>query len=154
MNHSNQELAETTHGITDNEEILRIRTALREESFARGPQIGDFIIMPDEERPRRVAHDWGNYQRLDGIQPTCKNSSGSFYLADGYASHSGSLDPSVPAEDLVDTGETRPGRFWFFSRNYHRADNGISVEAPCKVYSYEPGSGTRGHREPGVWEDI
>ncbi len=65
---------------------------------------------------------------------------GSIYLGDGYASFSGGLSPAIiPAEALIDTGEVRQGRFWFFSRNQRRAHNGFDVEAPCRVYRYDDG---------------
>ena len=125
-----------TTPLPDNEEILAHRVALRSARFAEGPQVGDFLLMPDGTE-RRVAHDWG---KDTGLQPTSGGPGGSFYLGDGYASFSGSLDPIVPHAGLVDTGRTKPGRFWFFSRNYARANNGIDVEAPCGVYRYDPGS--------------
>ena len=120
--------------LPDDDELLAERISLREQSFAAGPQVGDFIILEDGTK-RRVAHDWG---KDTGIQPTLGGPGGSFYLAEGYASHSGSLDRTIPYEDLVDTGETKPGSFWFFSRDIRRAGNGISVQAPCRIYRHEP----------------
>ena len=39
--------------------ILKTRVAARLESFASGPQVGDFVDFPGRERPReRIAHDW------------------------------------------------------------------------------------------------
>ena len=61
---------------------------------------------------------------------------GSFHLGDGYTSFSGSLNPVVPLEKLIDTGEIRQGRFWFFSGDWPRANNSVDVEAPCRVYRY------------------
>ena len=89
---------------TDNDEILAARIALREQGFETGPQVGDFIVMPDGTE-RRVAHDWG---KDIGLQPTSGGPDRSFYLGDGYASFSGSLDPIISHADLVDTGRTRP----------------------------------------------
>jgi hypothetical protein len=120
--------------LPDNDELLAERISSRERSFAEGPQVGDFIILEDDTE-RRVAHDWG---KDSGLQPTLGGAGGSFYLADGYASHSGGMDRTIPHDELVDTGQTRPGAFWFFSRNIRRAGNGISVKAPCRIYRHEP----------------
>ncbi|WP_266096632.1 hypothetical protein [Rubrobacter marinus] len=43
----------------------------------------------------------------------------------------------MPTTELSPTGEVRPGRFWFFSGDYARADNSVDVEAPCRVYRYD-----------------
>lgn len=110
----------------DNDRLLEERTCLRLESTV--PQVGDYVIFPDG-REERISHDWGE----PGVQTSV---SGSFYLGDGYASFSGALNPLIPTERLVDTGETKPGSFWFFSGDYARADNGVDVEAPCRVYRY------------------
>lgn len=44
--------------LPDNGQILMSRIYSREQSFASGARIGDFIIMADGTE-RRVAHDWG-----------------------------------------------------------------------------------------------
>ncbi len=118
-----------------NDELLERRSRQREE--ANRPSVGDFVIFPDPSAPKgvreeRIAHDWGEDM---GVQTA---PSGSIYLGDGYASFSGGLSPGlVPTEALVATGEVRQGRFWFFSGDYARADNGVDVEAPCRVYRYD-----------------
>jgi hypothetical protein len=117
-------------------ELLENRTAMRDEH--PGPRVGDYVIFPDdisrdgeyERQVERFSHDWG-----DALQTS---PGGSWYLGDGYASFSGALNPSIPKSHLIDTGETRPGQFWFFKDNSPRAYNGIDVQAPCRVYRYTP----------------
>ena len=121
-----------------NAEILERRTRLREE--ISGPRIGDYVLFPDAAPPndrQRIAHDWGNDPATEehlGVQPS---PSGSFYLDDGYASGSGAMNPIFGLAHLIDTGQTRPGLFWFFSRDYAGAGRGVHVEVPCRVYRYE-----------------
>ena len=108
----------------------------REAAFnaLSGPRVGDWCIMPNEEKPRRFSHDWG-----DAIQTSWpKHGTGSIYLGQGYASYSGSLDPSLPKIALIDTGERRPGQFWFFHHDHSRAHNGVHFEIDCRVYRYNP----------------
>lgn len=121
-----------------NAEILQRRIRLRQETA--GPQVGDYVLFEGADAPnhrQRISHDWGedpaNGEHL-GVQTS---PGGSFYLADGYASFSGALNSIVRVEHLIDTGETRLGRFWFFSRDYWGAGRGVDVEAPCRVYRYE-----------------
>lgn len=123
--------------VISNDELLARRSKQRED--ATEPLVGDFVLFPDPEaqdgvRRERIAHDWGEDL---GVQTA---PGGSIYLGDGYASFSGTLNPTIPTKSLRDTGEVRPGRFWFFSGDHARADNGIDVEAPCRVYRYEPQS--------------
>jgi hypothetical protein len=118
-----------------NDELLERRRALRLAKTA--PQVGDYVLFPEPggQREERIAHDWGPEI---GFQTT-RETSGSFYLGDGYASFSGGLEPGiVPGASLADTGGTREGGFWFFSGDYRRAHNGVDVLAPCRVYRYEP----------------
>lgn len=117
-----------------NDELLERRSRRREE--AGRPLVGDFVIFPDPSAPggareERIAHDWGEDT---GVQTA---PGGSFYLGDGYASFSGTLNPTVLTEALTPTGEVRTGRFWFFSGDHDRADNGVDAEAPCRVYRYD-----------------
>ena len=119
-----------------NDEMLARRSRQRED--ADRPSVGDFVLFPDPSVPKgvreeRIAHDWGEDI---GVQTA---PGGSFYLGDGYASFSGVLNPTVPTAALTPTGEVRDGRFWFFSGDYARADNGIDVESPCRVYRYDEG---------------
>lgn len=110
-----------------NEEIRQRRSRMR-EGAGKTPLVGDFVIFGEDLQIERISHDWG-----DGVQTSL---GGSFYLDDGYASFSGSLNPSVPKDQLVLVG-TRQGMFWFFSGNYARADNGVDVEAFCRVWKFE-----------------
>lgn len=89
------------------------------------PRVGDFIIMPDGSY-ERAAYVWE-----DGIQ-TCI--SGSFALGNGYATMSGSLNPSIPKDRIVNTGEKKEGTFWTFHRDMWHADNGIGIKCACRVF--------------------
>ena len=118
--------------------------ALRDERLAvwnavQGPRVGDWVIMPDGAE-LRFTHDWG-----DEIQTTCRHlrQDASFYFYGDCMSFSGSLDPAIPKADLVDTGETRNGRTWFFHHNEARAYNGVHFEVPCRVFRYQPNGGAR-----------
>ena len=115
-----------------NDEMLENRSSQREE--AEKPLVGDFVIFtnlstPEHEHAERISHDWDEY----GVQTS---PGGSFYLGDGFASFSGTLNPTIPTGELEPTGETRQGSFWFFSGDYHAAGNSVHIEAPCRVYKY------------------
>src|SRR5947207_14894030 len=87
--------------------------AERERQFNQvaGPRVGDFLRVPDGVL--RFTHDWGDsIQTTVGSKHPC-HSDASFYLGDGYASFSGSLDPAIDKARLRDTGEPLEGSFWF-----------------------------------------
>lgn len=95
----------------------------------QGPRCGDWLQFPDG-RMSRIAHHWG-----DGVQPSCGNGdTGSFYFGKGYASYSGSLDPSIPIERLTPTGKYKSGRVWFFSQDMHMAHNGAEFRVQFRVF--------------------
>ena len=97
-----------------------------------GPRVGDYVIMPDDEL-RRFTYDWSRFD--GGIQTTCNGLSGSFFISrNGYADYSGGLEGAIPHERLIDTGETRPGSFWFFHHEHAKAHNGVHVQIDCRVY--------------------
>ncbi len=97
-----------------------------------GPRIGDFLRTADGFL--RFTHDLG-----DSIQTTVRaqhpcHGDASFYLSDGYASFSGSLDSAISKQLLRDTGETAEGSFWFFHHNCATAHNGVKFKIPCRVF--------------------
>lgn len=93
-----------------------------------GPRVGDYVITP--VGTLRFTYDWG-----DGIQTTtAKFGGGSFYLAPGCMSYSGALDSAIPKTSLEPTDEVRNGPCWFFSHGWMRANNGVNVTVPCRVY--------------------
>ena len=109
------------------DQVIRAKRLAQRETIAT-PRIGDFVRFSD--RLERISHDWG-----DTVQTS---EGGSFYLGEGgYASFSGSLNPSVPKELLRKTEEILNGGFWFFHRDFWMAHNGVDVTAPCRVYQYE-----------------
>ena len=113
-----------------NQQILAERIAKREK--LSGPQVGDFLQMPDGAL-RRVAYDWG-----DSIQPTSGRAPSSIHLTkSGKGNHSGGLDPVISKDRLSLVGK-RSGRFWIFSHARWAAHNGVDVEAPCNVYEVAP----------------
>lgn len=114
-------------------------TILAERTFKRsarsGPRVGDFIYLLDGTL-HRFTYAWD-----DGLQTTYRwretgnVETGSFYLnSNGDVSYSGSLDSSIPLEQIQDTGEHQAGDFWFFHHNEHKAHNGVQVKAPCRVF--------------------
>ena len=87
-----------------------------------GPRVGDFVHMPDGTL-RRFTYDWDDrIQTTDPVFP-----SRGFYLGNGYVSYSGALDPSIPKDQLTDTGETRPGQVWVFHHDSHQRDYGVDA---------------------------
>jgi hypothetical protein len=70
-----------------------------------GPRVGDFVIMPDCST-RRFTHDW-----TDSLQTTIRqNNDSSFYFSpNGFCDFSGSLDDSLPIEQIEETTEIRLG---------------------------------------------
>lgn len=93
-----------------------------------GPRVGDYVITPDG-RYLRFAYRWP-----EGLQTTKKEGSGSFYLADGYMDMSGSLDPTIPFEQIESTSERKSGYCWIFHNDIHRAQNAVRIKALCRVY--------------------
>lgn len=108
-------------------EILQDRLA--KWSSGKGPRVGDWCIMLDGT-VRRFSHDWG-----DQIQTTHPEFGiGSFFFGNGYMSYSGSLDSAIAKNLLVDTGEEKDGRAWFFHHDFWGAHRGVEFNIPCKVY--------------------
>lgn len=119
------------HSAKENWELLQRR--IEAVASRSGPIVGDFVRFPGEDKPRRFTHDWKD----GGIQTTCANSNGDFYLSvDGFCDYSGSLDPCIPVDKLRDTGETKEGRVWFFSRELAGAHRGVYAFVPFRVYEY------------------
>jgi hypothetical protein len=113
--------------------LMQERARTWQRASACGPMVGDFVDMPDGSR-RRFTHDWG-----DSIQTTCGpahpcSNDQSFYLGEGFASFSGSLDPAIRKCKLAPAGEYAVGRFWFFHHEQARAHNGVKVSMFCKVW--------------------
>jgi hypothetical protein len=106
-----------------------------------GPRVGDFVQFPGECAPRRFTYDWSDGTMQTTVPPKGHPCSGdvSFHMyRNGHCDFSGSLDPSIPLERCADSGETRLGRVWFFSRDWSGAHRGVSVMMPFRVYNYQP----------------
>ena len=126
----------------DDRDLQILKTRQASYDAKPGARVGDWFRLANGEM-RRFTHDWE-----DSLQTTCVDGeSGSFYLGmiDGmwldagqapyaYVSYSGSLDPSIPRNRLEDTGETRPGRVWFFHGDFQMANNGVEFEIPFRVF--------------------
>ena len=93
----------------------------------QGPRVGDFVIMPTGT-VERFSYDWG-----EDIQ-TCFE--GSFHMSKGFASMSGSLNPAIPKANITDTGEMKPGDFWFFHHDYAEAFHAVGLNMDCRVFKY------------------
>jgi len=111
-------------------EILKQRELFFNE--VQGPRVGDFLRVP--EGFLRFTHDWG-----DTIQTTLRADhpcygDTSFYLSNGCASFSGSLDSGIAKESLHDTGEKKDGSFWFFHHDSAQAHNGVHFKIACRVF--------------------
>lgn len=105
----------------------------------QGPLVGDFVFMPGEEHPRRFTHDWiHDIQTTVGKAHPCDGDASFYFCAGGGAVFSGSLDRAILKKDLMDTGETREGGFWFFHHDHSGANRGVQCKAPCRVYRYNP----------------
>jgi hypothetical protein len=115
--------------------------AEREELFNQrsGPRVGDFLRVADGFL--RFTDDWGeDIQTTVGAKHPCHGDA-SFYLSDGYASFSGSLDKAIPKTDLHNTGETLEGSFWFFHHGYAGADCGVYFKMRCRVFELTSAKG-------------
>lgn len=120
---ANEHLDDRNRGIASEIEAAR-------ETFTGQPRVGDFVRLPDGRMKRCASETGYGMQLCDG---------GSFSITTGgRASMSGSLDPSQLWEYFCDTGETQPGRFWFFSHGIAGAGRGVDVYLPCRVYDLKP----------------
>lgn len=123
----------------DNAEILKQRLA----AYARipGPRVGDYLELqrPDPRCPEftRFTYDWGEALQTGGL-------SGSYYFGLGFMSYSGSLDPGIDKTDLIDTGRTRSGEFWFFDGDIRGAGRGVFFRAPFRIFTPRAGANLDG----------
>lgn len=102
---------------------------VKRRSTIQGPRVGDFCILKSGE-VRRFTHHHG-----DRLQTTVAGEDGSFYFAaNGHLDYSGSLDKAILVAAVTETKGLREGRCWFFSRDLHRAHNGVTALIPCRVY--------------------
>lgn len=109
-------------------EILKRREQMLNERT--GPRVGDWVYLKGENEPRRFTYDWGDSIQVGHSTGEC----GSFYLGEGYVSYSGSLDPSVSKDSLVELDETRPGNVWFFHHDHMSAHNGVNHTMAFRVF--------------------
>ena len=115
----------------DNSHLDEKDSAIHAETFRNydkraGVRNGDFLDMGNGTM-NRACHLWEH-----GAQVTL---GGSFSISKlGGVQYSGSLDPVILFERWEPTGETKPGRFWFFSHGISGAGRGVDVWHPCRVF--------------------
>ena len=95
------------------------------------PQVGDYIEMEDGTL-RRFTYNWDK----SGLQTNDPEfGEGQYFLNEsGTGSFSGSLDPIVRREYIINTSNWKPARFWFFHHNRYEANNGVNFEIPVRVW--------------------
>lgn len=95
------------------------------------PRAGDFIRMLDGEL-HRIVHCWPKEWGDDATVQTYPG--GSFYLGNGYISHSGACNPGVPYEQIKPTNETAMGSCWIFSQDLSGAGRGATAYCRFRVF--------------------
>lgn len=105
--------------------LLEKKIAAREKIC--GPRLGDFVKFPNGII-ERFSHDWGDSIQTSPIK-YC-----SFYLGNGEASFSGSLNPGIPKSSLKLTEEVVEGEFWFFHHDSPGAGRGVYCTVPCRMF--------------------
>jgi hypothetical protein len=105
-----------------------------------GPRVGDFVMLKGEDKPRRFICEAGT----EHLQVTDKGAGGSFYLGEhdwtedkasvGYIRGSGACGPGILKTKLLNSGQTRTGRVWFFSHDISEKDNGVDVDILFRVF--------------------
>ena len=110
-----------------NEDLLTERMELYNN--IPGARVGDWIREPTG-RMTRATYDWGD----DSIMQHGGDMHGQFYLGAGYISYSGGLDTGIKKASLKLTNEIKPGKVWFFKRDYAAAHNGIDYMVNFRVY--------------------
>ena len=135
-------------------ELLKVRATKHEQ--CKGPEVGDFVLMPGEYNPRRFTHDWGDSiqttvsteMRANGTTHPCAGDA-SFYIdRDGECSFSGSLDAAIPKNKIFKKKERtkqggeeqgkKYGAIWFFHHDQPGAGRGVHCTMMFKVWEYKP----------------
>jgi hypothetical protein len=107
------------------------------------PYIGDFVIFKDGHSERIISlpgafmvrdNEKRRHVKREGISTDYGN--GSFHLTDSSVSHSGGLR-HLDDVKLVNTGDKKPGTFWFFRHGQIAQGNAVEVEILCNVYRLE-----------------
>jgi hypothetical protein len=111
--------------IKDNSQIILSR--IQKYHHYKGPQVGDYVLLPNGIMSR-FAHEWDDdMQTANGI--------GSFYLAaNGKASMSGGLNSGIDKKLFVVTNEIKPAEFWIFDQDIARAGGAYHFLFNVSVY--------------------
>ena len=117
--------------------------------WRKGPRVGDFLRVT-HERWVRFTYEWFD----NTIQTTpleYANPGGSFSMGEcalrdsnmraAYISYSGSLDPSLSKDLLVQTSEEKLGDVWEFSNQFAGASRGVHCLVPFRVFELVKGHG-------------
>lgn len=124
------EIPEDNSHLDDRNRAELVAMQAARDTMTGRPRVGDFVIMPDG-RLERCCHATPH-----GMQTT---GGGSFnVMHGGSVSYSGGLNPPRLWEYFKLTGETKGGRFWFFSHGIAGAGRGVQCTMPCRVYRLEP----------------
>ncbi|WP_298938010.1 hypothetical protein [uncultured Ruegeria sp.] len=116
--------------LDDRNQVIAADLKAARETFTGKPTVGDFVVMPDGSVERCCQDAVHGMQTTDG---------GSFFVhASGKGSFSGALNRPQLWEYFQDAGETRLGKFWFFSHNYAGPGRRVDVFLPCRVFQLVP----------------
>jgi len=109
--------------------LIEARRVAFEARNPAKPRTGEYVRLLDGRLHRfSYVHDFEDWQRAQ------TSAEGSWYLGDGYASFSGSLDPGIPFERLRVTGGRMGARFWLFHHDYAMAHNGVDFKIPVRIW--------------------
>jgi hypothetical protein len=116
--------------LDDRNQVIAAGLTVARESFTGKPTVGDFVIMPNGSTERCChGHEFGMQTAERGSY---------FVHSSGHGNFSGGLNSPQLWEYFQDTGETRLGKFWFFSHNHSGAGRGVDVFLPCRVFQLVP----------------
>lgn len=106
----------------------------REKQFneIKGIRVGDWVRFPDGSM-NRVTHIW----EFDNGYDIQTGGGGSYYLGDGYISHSGGLDIGIDGSHFTITKEVKKAWVWFFKNDYRMAHNGIDYKMDFRVFDVD-----------------
>jgi len=99
-----------------------------------GPQVGDYVVYADD-----VTHRIGTLTTAtDGTPLVETYEDGSFHLDEtGYGSAEPltTVVPTLPVDQLTDSGDTLAADFWIWRHGKHHAGNGIDIQTPVRIWT-------------------
>ncbi len=115
----------------DNDTILNERIALYDE--LPGVRVGDFVRLPPVH-PHAASYSRVTYVLENSVQLGGHQHGEGFYLGDKYISYSGGLDYPIDKDWLLQTDRAKPGKVWFFDRNYPEAGGARNFSMLFRVF--------------------